>query len=93
MKADTPSVQFRINEIHAHSKDRVSRFKALDPMMQGAVFEKLSPHLQHIILEELTSEETVRLLDQFDLVSAENVLARIQNQNDAHVLRHNSNLV
>lgn len=76
------------HEITYHHTERIARFKALPLHMQGAVFEKLSPYVQHHIIEQMHSSELVALLDQFDLQQAENVLARIRDHKKRAALAH-----
>ena len=67
-------------EITYHPKDRIERFRAYTLEEQSAIFEKLSPYIQQIILKELSTHEIVQLLDHFDLIRAENILARVPDQ-------------
>ncbi len=69
-----------VQEITYHSKDRIERFRAFPLEEQSAIFEKLSPYVQQSILKLLSTDEIVQLLDHFDLLRAENILARIPNQ-------------
>lgn len=69
-----------VKDITYHSKDRLERFRILPIETRSAVFEKLSPHVQQSILEQLKTDEVIQLLDHFDLQKAENILARIRNQ-------------
>lgn len=68
------------NIITYHPNDRLKRFRLLPLATRSAVFERLSPHVQQSILEELSLNEILQLLDHFDLQNAENILARIRNQ-------------
>ncbi len=69
-----------IRDITYHAKERLARFKALPLRARSALFEQLSPHVQQSILDALTTDEILQLLDHFDLQRSENILARIRNQ-------------
>jgi magnesium transporter len=75
----TPTVASIAATIQRHKTERLSQFRALPLETRCAVFEVLTPYVQQAILEQLTTHETLQLLDHFDLQQTENILARMRN--------------
>tara|TARA_B100000745_G_C20139945_1_gene390800 strand:- start:264 stop:1526 length:1263 start_codon:yes stop_codon:yes gene_type:complete len=71
---------FLARELTYHKSERLKMFRNLTLDEQASAFERLSPHVQQSILEELHTDEILHLLDHFDLQKAENILARMRNQ-------------
>lgn len=67
------------HDIAYHPKDRIELFRSLNMAEQLAIYESLTPHVQHNILENLTDSEVVDLLDEMDIQHAERALVRLKN--------------
>jgi len=68
-----------VTKLTYQPKERMEVLRALTVPEQSAVFEKLSPYVQHSILKQLKSHEVVDMLDHMDMQQAERVIRRISN--------------
>ena len=59
--------------------ERLSLFRDMSTLEQGASFLELSPHIQQVILKQLHLHEIVDMLDAMDMMQVEHVLSRITN--------------
>lgn len=80
MKQSVHGIEELQKRLTYNAKDRMAYFRSLGLEVRGAVFERLSPFVQQTILNRLTADEILSLLDQFDLQNAENILARIDDR-------------
>lgn len=60
-----------------HPETRLSEFRALDLPERSAVFGEFSTAVRLAVLEELTFEEAVELLDHLDPQKAQHILSRL----------------
>ncbi len=61
-----------------NQSDRVKTFLAQETPLKAAIFEVLSPYVQQKILNELSIDDTVELLDSLDLHKATTALAQLK---------------
>lgn len=59
--------------------ERMNLFRALSTTEQSAAFLELTPHIQQVILRQLTLNEIVEILDNMDMLQVEHVLSRVVN--------------
>lgn len=74
----THDIQGAVHAITYRPKDRLKLFEALPIGERSAVFAQLSPRVSAQLLEHLSTEDIVDLLDHLDPRSAEMVLARVR---------------
>lgn len=74
----TPSISALVRTLTSTNTNRLKKFRDLPLETQSAVFERLSPHVQQLLLEKLRTDELLQLLDHFDLQQTENILARLR---------------
>ena len=60
--------------------ERLEKLRALPLAKRSAVFQELSPHVQHVLLSKLRIGEIVDIVDHMDLRQAETVLTRIKDE-------------
>lgn len=75
------NLEVEFKAISRMPQERLVRMRALSLPEQSAVLQELSPHVQQIILSKLKISEIVDILDHLDPRQAENILARIKDQN------------
>lgn len=61
-------------------KERMQRFRALPLAQRSAVFNVLSPEVRQDVLEKLSFEEAVDLLDNLDRRRVHHILGRMKNE-------------